>query len=297
MKLGVHLINFDFPGGPASVGPTLARVGAAAEAAGVANLSAMDHYLQIEGMGLGDADAPMLEGYTTLGFLAAHTSTVELQLLVTGVTYRHPGLLAKIVSTLDVLSGGRAALGLGAAWYEREHAALGVPFPPLKERFERLEETLRIVRQMWSDDNGPFEGRHYRLAETVNSPQPLRRPHPPIMIGGGGEKKTLRLLARYADASNLFAGPQSSPAQVKAKLDVLAAHCEREGTDFDRIRKTVLWAGPLTPDAENGKVFADQLAGYAEVGITEVHVMPFGTDPVGFIAGLGDHVIGHLETM
>lgn len=297
MKLGVHLINFDFPGGPASVGPTLARVGAAAEAAGVANLSAMDHYLQIEGMGLGDADAPMLEGYTTLGFLAAHTSTVELQLLVTGVTYRHPGLLAKIVSTLDVLSGGRAALGLGAAWYEREHAALGVPFPPLKERFERLEETLRIVRQMWSDDNGPFEGRHYRLAETVNSPQPLRRPNPPIMIGGGGEKKTLRLLARYADASNLFAGPQSSPAQVKAKLDVLAAHCEREGTDFDRIRKTVLWAGPLTPDAENGKVFADQLAGYAEVGITEVHVMPFGTDPVGFIAGLGDHVIGHLETM
>ena len=297
MKLGVHLINFDFPGGPASIGPTLARVGAAAETAGVANLSAMDHYLQIEGMGVGDADAPMLEGYTTLGFLAAHTSTVELQLLVTGITYRHPGLLAKIVSTLDVLSGGRAALGLGAAWYEREHAALGVPFPPLKERFERLEETLRIVRQMWSDDNGPFEGRHYQLAETVNSPQPLRRPHPPIMVGGGGEKKTLRLLARYADASNLFAGPQSSPAQVKAKLDVLAAHCEREGTDFDRIRKTVLWAGPLTPDAENGKVFADQLAGYAEVGITEVHVMPFGTDPVGFIAGLGDHVIGHLETM
>ena len=272
MKLGVHLINFNFPDGPASVGPTLARVGAAAEAAGVANLSAMDHYLQIEGMGLGDADAPMLEGYTTLGFLAAHTSTVELQLLVTGVTYRHPGLLAKIVSTLDVLSGGRAALGLGAAWYEREHAAFGVPFPPLKERFERLEETLQIVHQMWSDDNGPFEGRHYQLAETVNSPQPLRRPHPPIMVGGGGEKKTLRLLARYADASNLFAGPQSSPAQVKAKLDVLAAHCEREGTDFDRIRKTVLWAGPLNPDAENGKVFADQLAGYAEVGITEVHV-------------------------
>ena len=297
MKLGVHLINFDFPGGPASIGPTLARVGAAAETAGVANLSAMDHYLQIEGMGVGDADAPMLEGYTTLGFLAAHTTTVELQLLVTGITYRHPGLLAKIVSTLDVLSGGRAALGLGAAWYEREHAAFGVPFPPLKERFERLEETLQIVHQMWSDDNGPFEGRHYQLAETVNSPQPLRRPHPPIMVGGGGEKKTLRLLARYADASNLFAGPQSSPAQVKAKLDVLAAHCEREGSDFDRIRKTVLWTGPLNPDAESGKVFADQMAGYAEVGITEVHVMPFGTDPVGFIDGLGDHVIGHLDTM
>src|SRR5690242_11685530 len=167
MKLGVHLVNFDFPGGPAAMGPTLARVGAAAEAAGVANLSAMDHYLQIAGMGIGGADAPMLEGYTTLGFLAANTRSIELQLLVTGITYRHPGLLAKIVSTVDVLSGGRAALGLGAAWYEREHVAFGVPFPPLRERFERLEETLRIVRQMWSDENGPFQGRHYQLAETI----------------------------------------------------------------------------------------------------------------------------------
>jgi F420-dependent oxidoreductase-like protein len=187
----------------------------------------MDHYLQLEMAG--GADQPMLEGYTTLGFLAAHTRTVELQLLVTGVTYRRPGLLAKIVTTLDVLSGGRAALGLGAAWYAREHAALGVPFPPLAQRFERLEETLQIVHQMWSDDTGPFTGQHYQLAETLNVPQPLSRPHPPIMIGGGGEKKTLRLCARYADACNLFAGPQSGPAQVKAKLDVLAAHCARGG--------------------------------------------------------------------
>lgn len=152
----------------------------------------MDHYLQLADAGLGGFDAPMLEGYTTLGYLAAHTSTVRLQLLVTGVTYRHPGLLAKIVSTLDVLSGGRAVLGLGAAWYEREHAAFGVPFPQVKERFERLEETLQIVHQMWSTDSGPFSGRHYQLAETINSPQPLSRPHPPIMIGGAGEKKTLR---------------------------------------------------------------------------------------------------------
>jgi F420-dependent oxidoreductase-like protein len=253
MKLGVHVVNFAYPGGPAAIGPKLARLGRAAEAAGVANLSAMDHYLQISGAGIGGVDAPMLEGYTTLGYLAAHTSTVQLQLLVTGVTYRHPGLLGKIVSTLDVLSGGRAVLGLGAAWYEREHAAYGVPFPPLRERFERLEETLQIVHQMWSDNDGPFEGRHYRLAETINLPQPLTRPHPPIMIGGTGEKKTLPLVARYADATNMFAGPQSGPAQTKVKLAVLAEHCAREGTDFDRIRKTVLWTGRLATDAEGGK--------------------------------------------
>ena len=213
MRIGVHLVNFDFPGGAADIGPTLARVGASAEEAGVDNLSAMDHYLQIARMGVGGAEAPMLEGYTTLGYLAGLTSTVELQLLVTGVTYRHPGLPAKVVSTLDVLSGGRAMVGIGAAWYEGEHAAYGVPFPPLAERFEWLEETLRILRQMWSDDNLPFEGTHYRLAETICSPRPMAQPHPPIMIGGCGEKKTLRLLARYGDACNLFAGPQSGPPE------------------------------------------------------------------------------------
>jgi len=295
MKLGVHLVNFDFPDGPATIGPTLARVGAAAELAGVANLSAMDHYLQIAGMGIGGADAPMLEGYTTLGFLAAHTMTVELQLLVTGITYRHPALLAKIVSTLDVLSGGRAALGLGAAWYEREHAAFGVPFPPVAERFERLEETLRIVRQMWSDDEGPFVGRHYRLAETINSPQPLHRV--PIMIGGAGEKKTLRMVARYGDATNLFARPDTDPAAVAAKLDVLAAHCAREGTDYDRIRKTILWAAPIATDPAGGKAFAEQLDGYAHIGIDDVHVMPWTGDPVGFIDGLGKNVIPRLEEL
>ena len=224
MKLGVHVVTFGYPWGAVAIGPTLAQVGAAAEEAGVANLSAMDHYLQI-GMGGRGVDAPMLEGYTTLSYPAGHTSSVELQLLVTGVTYRQPGLLAKIVSTLDVLSGGRAVLGIGAAWYEREHAAYGVPFPALKERFERLEETLQIVRQMWSDDDGPYMGRHYQLAETINSPQPLTRPHPPIMVGGAGERKTLRLVAKYADATNMFAGPQSGPDQLQAKLDVLAEHC------------------------------------------------------------------------
>lgn len=298
MDLGVHLVNFDFSGGAAAIRPTLARVGEAAEQAGIANLSAMDHYLQIAGVGVGGAEAPMLEGYTTLGYLAAHTEKVELQLLVTGVTYRHPGLLAKIVATLDVLSGGRAALGIGAAWYEREHAAYGVPFPPLKERFERLEETLQVVHQMWGPDNGPYAGRHYQLAETICSPQPLRQPRPPIMVGGAGEKKTLRLLAKYGDAGNLFAGPRSSPADVARKLDVLAAHCEKEGTDFERIRKSVLWAASLEVDTAAGaREFAQQMAAYAAVGVTEVHVMPWTGDPARFVADLGEQAVPRLADL
>ena len=294
MKLGVHLVDFGLPEGPAALGPTLTAVGRAAEQAGVANLSLMDHYLQLAM--LGDADLPMLEGYTSLGFLAACTSTVDLQLLCTGVTYRHPGLLAKIVSTLDVLSGGRAVLGIGAAWYEREHRALGVPYPPLAERFERLEETLQVVRQMWSEDDGPFEGRHYRLAETINSPQPLRRP--PIMVGGGGEKKTLRLVAKYADACNLFASARAGgPAAVAAKLDVLREHCAREGTDYERITKTVLYAAPLDAGAAAGERFAEEMAGYRELGVTEVHVMPPGGQPVAFVENLGEHVVPHLAPL
>jgi F420-dependent oxidoreductase-like protein len=296
MRLGVHIVNFTLPGGPAAIGRTLADIGRAVEDAGVVNLSVMDHFLQLGRGGVGGADEPMLEGYTTLGFLAGHTTAAELQLLVTGVTYRHPGILAKIVSTLDVLSGGRAVLGIGAAWYEREHAALGVPFPPLAERFERLEETLQIVRQMWSDNDGPYEGRHYRLAETINSPQPLQRPHPPIMIGGSGEKKTLRLVARYGNACNLFAHPSGGPEPVRDKLDVLAGHCAREGADYGRIRKTILYVGPWRPDADGGRAFADEMAGYAAVGVEEVHVMPTGPDPVGVIRQLGDHVVPRLTT-
>jgi F420-dependent oxidoreductase-like protein len=293
MRLGVHIVNFSLPGGPAVLGRTLADVGRAAEDAGLDNLSLMDHYFQLAMMG--EAEEPMLEGYTSLGFLAAHTSTVELQLLVTGVTYRHPGLLAKIVSTLDVLSGGRAVLGIGAAWYEREHLGLGVPYPPLAERFERLEEALRIVTQMWSDETGPFQGKHYQLAETLCSPKPLSQPHPPIMVGGSGEKKTLRLVARYADACNLFAsaGPDGYDA-VRAKLDILREHCVREGTDYAHIRKTILYAQPLDPSAEEGPAFVDQMAGYAEMGIEEVHVMPMGQPPVEYVANLGRNVVPRL---
>ncbi|RZB14442.1 LLM class F420-dependent oxidoreductase [Streptomyces sp. F001] len=261
MRLGVHITRFDHPDGPA------------AEAAGISRLSVMDHYFQMEAYGL-TATEPMLEGYTILGHLAAHTSTTRLGLLVTGVTYRHPGLLAKIVTTLDVLSGGRAFLGLGAAWYQREHTGLGVPFPPVAERFERLEETLRICKQMWDpQNNGPFEGRHYQLAETLCVPAPVSPPHPEIMLGGGGEKKTLRLVAQYADACNLFT---SSPEEVAHKLKVLRGHCEDVGRDYGTIRKTVLHLDPSgTLDG-----FAEAMAGYAELGIDEAIVAP----PVSAVA-------------
>ena len=207
MRLGVHLVKFDFDGGPAAIGPTVAAFGAAAEEAGIDNISVMDHYFQLPFMG--SPEQHMLEGYTTLGFLAGHTSTVDLQLLVTGVTYRHPGLLAKIVTTLDVLSGGRAVLGIGAAWYQQEHEALGVRFPPVSERFERLEETLQIVHAMFDGERAAYDGKHYQLANPVNSPAPVRRP--PIMVGGAGERKTLRLVAKYADACNIFANADGGP--------------------------------------------------------------------------------------
>jgi F420-dependent oxidoreductase-like protein len=295
MRVGVHVVNFALPGGAGAIAATLADLGRAAEDGGVTNVSAMDHYLQLDMAG--GPEEPMLEGYATLGFLAAHTRTVELQLLVTGVTYRHPGLLAKIVTTLDILSGGRAVLGIGAAWYEREHEALGVPFPGLATRFERLEETLQIVHQMWSDDVGPYDGKHYQLARTLNAPQPLSRPHPPIMIGGSGEKKTLRLVAKYADACNVFAGPHAGPDAVRAKLDVLRDHCAREGTDYERIRKTILYAASLEPTVDGGESFADEMSRYADIGIEEVHVMPFGPDPVGFVRGLGDNVVPKLSSL
>ncbi|HET6954078.1 MAG TPA: LLM class F420-dependent oxidoreductase [Acidimicrobiales bacterium] len=268
MQLGIHVWSFTGPPTEA-LGPTLARTGAAAEAAGIATLSAMDHYFQMEAAA--PATDPMLEGYTTLAFLAGHTSTVRLGLLVTGVSYRHPGLLAKVVTTLDVVSGGRAQLGIGAAWYEREHTGLGVPFPPVGERFARLEETLQICRQMWDpDDTGPYTGRYYQLAETLCSPPPVSRPHPPILIGGGGERKTLRLVARYADACNLFAASQE---EVAHKLGVLRSHCEDVGRDEASIRKTILYLGPAlaTGDVDG---FLTDMAGYADLGVTEVMVMP-----------------------
>ncbi len=226
MDIALHLTRFDVPGGPQALPSVLTATARAADEAGFSALTLMDHWFQMEQPGTTAYD-PMLEGYTTLGFLAAQTRHLSLGLLVTGVTYRHPGLLAKTVSTLDVLSGGRAMLGIGAAWYEREHHGLGVPFPPVPERFERLEETLQICRQMWSDDTGPYIGHHYRLAETICSPAPEQQAGLPIAIGGMGEKKTLRLVARYADACNLFA---FDPGEVAHKLDVLNRPLRHRGT-------------------------------------------------------------------
>jgi F420-dependent oxidoreductase-like protein len=282
MRLGLHYWNFSTPPDPAEIAGTLAETAGVAEQAGFSTFSVMDHYFQMEYAG--SAAEPMLEAYTTLGFVAARTQRLALRVLVTGVMYRHPGLLAKVVTTLDVLSGGRGQLGIGASWYEREQAGLGVPLVPVAERFERLEETLQICLQMWSDDNGPYDGRHYRLAETLCVPAPLSRPHPPILVGGGGEKKTLLLVARYADASNVFG---SSPDDVAGKLDVLRSHCEAEGRDYDRIVKTVLAVRPALADVD---AFVAAAEAYAALGITEIEVMP-DRHPVEFAERFAEQVL------
>lgn len=289
MDLGLHVANFTWPNSPAATADTLAKVAIAADEGGYASLSVMDHFFQMDHFF--DAAEPMLEGYTTLGYLAAVTERVRLGLLVTGVTYRHPGLLAKIVTTVDVLSDGRGELGLGAAWYEREHAGLGVPFPPTSERFERLEETLQVCLQMWSDDNGGYIGEHYRLAETLNSPQPISRPHPPIMIGGSGEKKTLRLVATYGQACNLFV---STPEEAVHKLDVLRRHCENEGTDYEAIRKTMLYMGMaiMTGDIDG---FVEEMRPFAAAGIEGVMVMPIGPDPLAITESLATSAVPQLS--
>lgn len=292
MKLGFHIVAFDHQGGVPAIAPTLARVGEVSEAVGASHLSVMDHWFQMEMMA--PAEDPMLEGYTTLGYLAAHTSTIPLGLLVTGVTYRHPGLLAKIVTTLDVLSGGRAELGIGAAWYDREHHGLGVPFPPLAERFERLEETLQICLQMWdADNNGPFEGRHYQLAETICSPPPISSPRPKILIGGSGERKTLRLVAQYADACNIFA---SSPDEVAHKLDVLRAHCDAVGRDPSSIRKTILYVQQTLATGDTDAFLRDMEA-YAAIGIEEAIVMPGSDRPDRWIEDVAAKVTPRLAEL
>ncbi|HET6257158.1 LLM class F420-dependent oxidoreductase [Pseudonocardia sp.] len=264
MEIGLHIADFTYPAGPAGLAEDLTRIATAAEEAGFARVSVMDHVWQISHIGPPEND--MLEAYTTLGYLAARTSRVQLLAWVTAVTYREPGMLAKLVSTVDVLSGGRAWLGIGAAWNGDEARGLGLPFPPTAERFERLEEALQICLQMWGPDDGPYEGKHYRLERTLNVPQPLRRPHPPILIGGGGERKTLRLVAQYAQACNLFAN-----ADLEHKLDVLRGHCEAVGRPYDDIEKTVMF--PLDPGekGENIDAILEQLQRFAGLGISEVH--------------------------
>ena len=256
MKIGLQIPDFSTPRGPERLGAELATVARTADDAGFEYIAVMDHFFQIPAVG--PADREMLEAYTTLGYLAACTSRAALLTVITGTVYREPGVLAKIVTTLDVLSKGRAWLGIGAAWNEQESRGLGIAFPPVAERFERLEETLQICQQMWQGDEKPYQGKHYSLERPLNSPQSLSRPHPPIMIGGGGEKKTLRLVAKYADACNLFAGRDEA-----RKLDILRQHCEAAGRDYDTIYKTAYYAFDTSKGPQR---IVDELGALAELG-------------------------------
>ena len=290
VKIGLQIPDFTTPGGPSRLGADLAAVARVADDAGFDFLAVMDHFFQIQV--LGPPEHEMLEAYTTLGYLAGATSRARLLTLVTGAVYRYPGVLAKIVTTLDVLSGGRAWLGIGAAWNEEESRALGIAFPPVAERFERLEETVQICLQMWRGDESPYRGKHYRLERPLNSPQALSQPHPPIMIGGSGEQKTLRLVARYAQACNLFPGPD-----LARKLDVLRAHCESEGRDYDDIEKTCYFIFDVGEKGERAGQIVDELGALAEMGfqaaigavarvweVTPLEVI--GTEVIPAVAGL-----------
>lgn len=280
MDLGIHIPIFTMPGGAPAIGPTLAEIAQIADEIGVTDLSVMDHYFQMEMMG--GPDKEMLEGYTVLGFWAGLTKKVRLALLVTGVTYRHPGLLAKIVSTVDVLSGGRAQLGIGAAWYQEEHAGLGVPFPSTRARYELLEETLQICKQMWSDDDGPYEGKHFKLTKTLCNPMPIGPI--PILIGGMGERKTLRLVAKYADKSNFFS--QVGPEVIQHKLNVLREHCDNEGRDYDSVTKTLLHTAPPPRGDDQVSTFMRDMETYAKMGIQSVILMPMTDDQPGEVRSL-----------
>jgi F420-dependent oxidoreductase-like protein len=235
IRAGFQIPNFTYPDtAPEQLFETIAASAVAAENSGFDAVMVMDHFYQLPL--LGPPDNEMLEGYTLLSALAARTSKVNLGTLVTGVTYRNPAILAKIVTALDVISGGRAFLGIGAAWYEQEHQALGVDFPSVKERFERLTEALEICRGMFRGERPTIEGKHYRVKDAINSPAPIRPGGPPIMIGGQGEKKTLRLMAEHAEMANFTSGFDELPR----KLEVLAGHCADVGRDMATINKTPL---------------------------------------------------------
>jgi F420-dependent oxidoreductase-like protein len=265
MRIGLQVIAFNWAGSPQNISAKLGEIARTADEAGFASLWVMDHFFQMQGYS--DPHDPMLEGYTASAFMAAQTKRIRHGLMVTGGLYRHPGILIKTVNTLDVLSGGRAYFGIGAGWYEREAQGLGVPFPPTGERLARLEEILQIALHMWRGDESPYNGKYYQLAEPISRPQPLSQPHPPIMIGGGGEKKTLRMVAQYGDACNLFASPGHLDA-LKHKLDVLKRHCDDVGRDYDTIEKTTLGGAHLRP-GESAQALIDYLGELAALGINQ----------------------------
>jgi F420-dependent oxidoreductase-like protein len=250
MRLGLQVPIFTWPNGQSQLGKTFGEIAERADKAGLYSMWVMDHFFQIGFAG--PPENEMLEGWMALAFAAGKTSRIKLGTLVTGITYRYPGILVKTATTLDVLSQGRAYFGVGAAWNEEEHQGLGVPFPPLAERFERLEETLQIALQMWAGDDKPYQGKHYQLARPLNSPQSVQRPHPPILIGGSGERKTLRLVAQYGDACNLFA--RMGKQVLQHKLDILREHCQAVGRPYEQIEKTTLDSIKLTRDGRDGSI-------------------------------------------
>ncbi|MGB8647975.1 MAG: LLM class F420-dependent oxidoreductase [Anaerolineae bacterium] len=266
MRIGLQVPSFTWPGGDAEIGSRFATIARTAEQAGFYSLWVMDHFFQIQNVG--KPEEPMLEGYSALSYAAGVTSKIKLGTMVTGVIYRYPGLLVKTATTLDVLSGGRAYFGVGAAWNEHESHGLGVPFPPVKERFERLEEALQIALQMWSGSTAAYHGKHYHLAETLNRPQPIQKPHPPILIGGMGEKKTLKFVAQYADACNLFAFGGADV--LRHKLAIIGEYCAKLGRDYHAIEKTALWSTQLGPGATSPQQVIDFCGTMHDAGIQQL---------------------------
>jgi F420-dependent oxidoreductase-like protein len=293
MHLGLQIPSFTWPGWPSQIGSKLSEIGRVADQAGFASLWVMDHFFQIQMVG--KIDEPMLESYATLSYLAALTQRARLGVLVTGVVYRHPGILIKTVTTLDVLSGGRAYLGIGAAWNEQESRGLGVPFPPLKERFERLEETLKIAKQMWSGQAAPFQGKHYHLEQTLNVPPALSKPHPPILIGGMGEKKTLKLVAQYGDACNLFA--HGGQEVIRRKLDVLRQHCEAVGRPYAEIEKTALSTVNIAPGGMTPDQMIEQCRSLSQAGIQHLIVSMPNVAEIKPLEIIGEKVIPAIAHM
>ena len=286
MKIGLQIPSFTWPGGDAAIGPTLARIAETADAVGFDSLWVMDHFYQIRGVGR--PEEPMLEGCSALAFMAAHSSKATLGLMVGGVHYRQAGLWAKAATTLDVLSGGRAYLGIGAAWNEEESHGLGFPMPPLGVRFEMLEETLQIVHSMWQGDRGSeqaFDGKHYQATRLLNSPQAISKPHPRIIVGGGGEQKTLRLVAKYADACNIFGGPD----QLTHKFAVLRERCSEVGRAFEEIERTNLARVDLS--RQTPAEIVDGFGTLADVGVQHVIFSLAGVYDVRNLESLGRDVL------
>jgi F420-dependent oxidoreductase-like protein len=304
MKIGLQIPWFNWPGSPENTADTLKEIAKATDTSGISSLWAMDHFYQVR-QGFGPAEDPMLEGYTTLSYLAAHTKNVKLGLMVTSAFYRNPGLLIKTMTTLDVLSKGRAILGIGAGWDRLESAAMGIPFPEsLNERMGRLEETLRIAKHLWSGETSTFEGRFYRLEEPILSPMPLSKPHPPILIGGEGEKKTLRFVAKYGDACNLGMGVpldgfsdslrnryRSRKEVLTRKLGILRRHCEIVGRDYEEIEKTTLGTIKIASEAMDVREVVELCKGLAEIGINQAIFNMPNAHQITPIEILGDDVI------